>query len=95
MEHLIGASFGQALPLPTNITIGWKGFAGKNALAYWSVKSFITLAPCINVTKRFSSVIYEFSQFVFLSVRKKKVSIELTPEPMLFNFFLLNESGAK
>ncbi len=43
---------GQALASPTNITLGWKGLPGTNALAYYekseltSVKSFTTLAPC-------------------------------------------------
>ncbi len=50
VEHLKGASLGQALALPTNIRLGWKGFAGTYALAYFekslltTVKSFITLA---------------------------------------------------
>jgi len=51
MEHLKGASLGQALALPTNIRLGWKGFAGTNDLAYYeklqltAVKRFLTLAP--------------------------------------------------
>ncbi len=53
MEHLKSASLGQALALPTNIRLGWKGSAGTNALAYHekseltAVKSFITLAPVL------------------------------------------------
>jgi hypothetical protein len=35
VKHLKGASLGQALAFPRNITISWKGFAGTNALAYW------------------------------------------------------------
>jgi len=50
VEHLKGASFGQALALSTNIRLSWKGLLGTNALAYYeksqltAVKSFITLA---------------------------------------------------
>jgi hypothetical protein len=35
MEHLKGASLGQALALPANIRLGWKGFPGTNTLAYY------------------------------------------------------------
>ncbi len=50
VEHLKGASLGQALASPANIRLGYKGLAGTNALAYneksslTAVKSFITLA---------------------------------------------------
>ncbi len=58
VEHLKGAcaSLRQAPALPANISLGWKGFPGTNALAYYknsyltAVKSFITLAPGVNFT---------------------------------------------
>ncbi len=34
VEHLKGASLGQAPALTTNITLGWKGLPGTNTLAY-------------------------------------------------------------
>ena len=46
---------------------GLKSLPKTNDLAYYEnseitdVKSFITLGPGVNVMKRFSSVIYEFS----------------------------------
>jgi hypothetical protein len=51
VEHLKGASLRQALVLPTNIRLGWKGLTGPNTLAYCknplitTVKSFIVQAP--------------------------------------------------
>jgi hypothetical protein len=35
VEHLKGASFGQALALPANTRLGWKGLSGTNTLAYF------------------------------------------------------------
>jgi len=49
VKHLIGALLRQALALPTNSRLGWKGFAGTNALANYeklsltAVKRFMTL----------------------------------------------------
>jgi hypothetical protein len=37
LEHLKGASLGQALALPTNIRLGWKDFSGTNVLAYYEM----------------------------------------------------------
>jgi len=57
MEHLKGASLGQALILTTNIRLGWKGLPGINTLDFCensyiiSVQSFITLGPGFNVSK--------------------------------------------
>ncbi len=50
MEHLKGASLGQALALPTNIRLGWKGSAWTNALAFYEVvtygcKKFYNIGP--------------------------------------------------
>ncbi len=62
-----GASLGQALALPTNITLGWKGMPGINTLAYYKIfvnygqKSFIALGLGANVIQLFLLVIYEFS----------------------------------
>ncbi len=50
---------GRLLAFPTNITLGWKGLPGINALAYYekssltAVKSFITLATGLNLMKLF------------------------------------------
>ena len=51
MKHLSGVPlYGRLLASPTNISVGWKGLLGTNALAYYekslltAVKSFITLA---------------------------------------------------
>jgi len=35
VEHLKGSSLGQALALPTNIILGWKGLPGSNTIAYY------------------------------------------------------------
>ncbi len=60
MKHLSDAPFkGWLLAIPTNIRPGWKGLPLRNALAYYeksqlvAVKSFITLAPGVNVIKLF------------------------------------------
>ncbi len=34
VEHLKGATLGQAPALPANIRLGWKGLPGTNTLAY-------------------------------------------------------------
>ncbi len=50
-----GALVGKALALLTKITLGWKGWTGANILTFFASlletdrKSFITLAPGINV----------------------------------------------
>ncbi len=50
MEHLKGASLGQAPALPANIRLDWKGLPGTNTLDYYkkllikAVKSFIVQA---------------------------------------------------
>ncbi len=50
-ELLKGASLRQALALPANITLGWRGLPGTNTLAYYenpkimAVKSFMVQAP--------------------------------------------------
>jgi hypothetical protein len=56
VEHLSGASLGEAPSLSTNIRLGWKGLAGTNARAYYekvvkrAIKSCITLTPgCLNI----------------------------------------------
>jgi hypothetical protein len=51
VEHLKGAFFCEALALPSNIRLGWKGLLGANTLTYYNnpkiaaVKSFIVQAP--------------------------------------------------
>jgi hypothetical protein len=35
VEHLKGASLGQAPGLPANIRLGWRGLLGTNTLAYY------------------------------------------------------------
>jgi hypothetical protein len=35
MEHLKGASLGEATGLPANIRLGWKGMSGTNTLPYY------------------------------------------------------------
>jgi hypothetical protein len=63
MEHLKGDSLGQAPPFLTNITLGWKGLPGKNAVAYYSnsklttVKFFITLATGGSKVLRYVSLL--------------------------------------
>jgi len=62
MEPLRGSSHRQALALPTNIRLCWKGLPRTNALAYCekpshtAIKSFITLAT----DSRFSKQNYHF-----------------------------------
>ncbi len=58
LERMKGPSLAQALALIANIRLGWKGFPGRNTLAYYknplitSVKSFVTLAPgCVGLKK--------------------------------------------
>jgi hypothetical protein len=52
VEHLKGASLGEAPALSANIRIGWKGLPEANTLAYYknpqimAVKGFIAQAPC-------------------------------------------------
>jgi hypothetical protein len=41
VEHMNGASLGQALALPSNIRLGWKGFARTNALAYYETGNLL------------------------------------------------------
>jgi hypothetical protein len=49
--HLKGALLqGRFLALPTNISLGWKGLSGANALGYFEhSKSLITLRPSLKV----------------------------------------------
>jgi hypothetical protein len=47
---------GRLLALPTKNRLGWKGLLGKNTLAYYGQKSFITLGPGPNNLKPFSLI---------------------------------------
>ncbi len=60
VKQLPGAPLlGRLLASPTNVRLGWKGLPRTNTLAYYknltitAVKSFIVLAPGINVKTRF------------------------------------------
>jgi hypothetical protein len=64
MEHLKGASLGQALILTTNIRLGWKGLPGINTLAYLTGASvakkqvFEILKPGPNFIKLSTEIMY-------------------------------------
>jgi hypothetical protein len=53
VNHLKGAELGQALALPANNRLGWKGLSVTNTLAYYenllftATKSFTTFAPFV------------------------------------------------
>jgi hypothetical protein len=59
VDHLTCLPLKKAPAILENIRLGWKSLPGTNALAYYehlkitAVKSFITLAPGVNVIKRF------------------------------------------
>jgi hypothetical protein len=60
VEHLKGASLGQALALPANIRLGWKGLPGTNTLAYYknpqiTDKTFYNIGQWCRVYKPFFS----------------------------------------
>jgi hypothetical protein len=59
VEHLKGASLGEAPAFLTNIRLGWKYLQGTNALAYYkhflitAMKSFITFPPLACIIKNY------------------------------------------
>ncbi len=58
MEHLKGASIGQARALPTNIRLGWKGLPVTNARAFYEKSQLTHAKSCITLaTKRFQVVV--------------------------------------
>jgi hypothetical protein len=65
VEPLKGSSLVEALALPPNIRLGWRGFPGTNTLAYYknpyaaAVKSFIVQAPG-GIYKTFYGYLYCF-----------------------------------
>jgi hypothetical protein len=66
MKNLSGALlYGRLGALPIDNRLGWKGLPGTNTLAYYenskimAVKSFITLAPGVNVIRALNFITYE------------------------------------